>query len=82
MDIYIYGCQPKNMGVSPQIIHFNRVFQYFHHAFWGCPPYFWKHPYMMCPCFNVSPCGAFFVQANPETLRAKFRNSGQGHLMF
>ncbi len=25
----------KNRGVSPQIIHFNRVFHYFHHPFWG-----------------------------------------------
>ena len=28
----------------PQIIHFNRVFHYFHHPFWGFSPYFWKHP--------------------------------------
>ena len=28
----------------PQIIHFNRVFNYFHHPFWGKIPYFWKHP--------------------------------------
>ena len=33
----------------PQIIHSkNRVFQYFHHPFWGENPYFWKHP---CVCF-------------------------------
>ena len=25
----------KNSGFSPQIIHFNRVFHYFHHPFWG-----------------------------------------------
>ena len=31
----LYGCWTKNMGVSPQIIHFNRVFHYFHHPFWG-----------------------------------------------
>ena len=28
----------------PQIIHFSRVFHYFHHPFLGYP-YFWKHPY-------------------------------------
>ena len=28
----------KNRGVSPQIIHFNRVFHYFHHPFWGSNP--------------------------------------------
>ena len=34
----------KNSGFSPQIIHFNRVFHYFHHPFWGYPC-FGKHPY-------------------------------------
>ena len=34
----------ENGGFSPQIIHFNRVFHYFHHPFWGFSPYFWKHP--------------------------------------
>ena len=34
----------ENSGFSPQIIHFNRVFHYFHHPFWGKHPYFWKHP--------------------------------------
>ena len=33
----------KNSG-TPQIIHFNRVFHYFHHPFWGLSLYFWKHP--------------------------------------
>ena len=27
----------KNSGFSPQIIHFIRVFHYFHHPFWGIP---------------------------------------------
>ena len=36
----------ENSGFSPQIIHFNRVFHYFHHPFWGFSPYFWKHPYI------------------------------------
>ena len=27
-------------GSPPQIIHFNRVFPYFHHPFWGFPPIF------------------------------------------
>ena len=27
----------KNSGFSPQIIHFNRVFHFFHHPFWGFP---------------------------------------------
>ena len=29
------GCWTKNRGFYPQIIHFNRVFPYFHHPFWG-----------------------------------------------
>ena len=33
----------KNNG-TPQIIHFNRGFHYFHHPFWGFSPNFWKHP--------------------------------------
>ena len=37
-----YGCFRK--WWYPQIIHFNRVFHYFHHPFWGYP-YFWKQPY-------------------------------------
>ena len=27
----------KNSGKTPQIIHFNKVFHYFHHPFWGAP---------------------------------------------
>ena len=27
----------ENSGFSPQIIHFNRVFHYFHQPFWGAP---------------------------------------------
>jgi len=34
----------ENSGFSSQIIHFNRVFHYFHHPFGGFYPYFWKHP--------------------------------------
>ena len=34
----------KNRGVSPQIIHFNRVFHYFHHPFWGPTPIFGSTP--------------------------------------
>ena len=31
---------PENGGFSPQIIHFDRVFHYFHHPFWGPTPIF------------------------------------------
>ncbi len=40
----IYGCQPKNRGVSPQIIHFNRVFHY-KPSILGYP-YFWFNTHM------------------------------------
>ena len=40
-----YGVFPKNRGKTHQIIHFYRVFHYFHHPFWVFSPYFWKHPY-------------------------------------
>ena len=30
----------ENSGFSPQIIHFDKVFHYFHHPFWGFPPIF------------------------------------------
>ena len=47
--IYMYVYDSVYVGVSknrgyPQIIHFNRVFHYFHHPFWGVSPYFWKQP--------------------------------------
>ena len=32
----VYMGVSKNNG-TPQIINFNRVFQYFHHPFWGTP---------------------------------------------
>ena len=36
-----FGCFQKH-GKNPQIIHFNRVFHYFHHPCWGVyHPYFW-----------------------------------------
>ena len=44
----------ENSGFSPQIIHFNRVFYYFHPPFWGVSPYFWKHPLMMHLFFSAN----------------------------
>ena len=39
---------PKIVGFPPnqEIIHFDRVFHYFHHPFWGLktPIFGWKHP--------------------------------------
>ena len=60
----------ENIGFSPKSSHFNRVFRYFHHPFWGCSPYFWKHPYdnfhrscvlVRCLCCRlVALCGKEF----------------------
>ena len=33
----LYMDVSENNGFSPQIIHFNRVFHYFHHPFWDTP---------------------------------------------
>ena len=36
----VAGCYmdvSENSGFSPQIIHFKKVFHYFHHPFWGTP---------------------------------------------
>ena len=38
----------KNRGKTSQIIHFNRVFHYFHHPFWGVKsPYFWFNTHVL-----------------------------------
>ena len=46
-----YGCQPKNRGETPQIIHFNRVFHY--KPFIFRYPYFWKRPYRLSLAASV-----------------------------
>ena len=43
--VFLHGCFRK-WWVFPQIIHFNRVFHYFHHPFRILGyPYSWKHPH-------------------------------------
>ena len=43
--LVIDGVVSENSGVfPPNHPWINRVFHYFHHPFWGCSPYFWKHP--------------------------------------
>ena len=46
----------KNRVVSLQIIHFDRVFHYFHHPFWG-----------PTPIFGSTPTCAFFVLVSMST---------------
>ena len=61
----------QNSGFSPQIIHFNRFFQYFHHPFWGTRTF--GNTQMM---FVQLPCFPFFKNfqhqeghtSNPPTL--------------
>ena len=40
-----FGGFLKWWGSPPKILHFNRVFHYFHHPFWVFSPYLWKHPF-------------------------------------
>ena len=42
----LYMGVSKNMGKPPQIIHFNRVFHYFHHPFWGTTIFGNTHIYL------------------------------------
>ena len=43
----------ENSGFSPQIIHFNRVFHYFHHPIWGTPIFGNTHIFT-CMCMYIS----------------------------
>ena len=42
----LYGCLQKIVVLYPQIIHFNRVFHYFHHPFWGTTSFGNTHIYI------------------------------------
>ena len=65
-----YGCFRKSW--YPDIIHFNRVFNYFHHPFWGFSPYFWKHP--------ILPTGLLYMLSTdlPPILRETRGRNGTG----
>ena len=67
----------KNNG-TPKSSHFNRVFHYFHHPFWGCSPYFWFNTHMgnlMTPVKTWEFLGkkihrkVDFFQPEPEAVR-------------
>ena len=57
-SMYIYMDVSLNGGFSPQIIHFNRVFHYFHHPYWGTTILGNTHIlYLFTPsCHVVQPC--------------------------
>ena len=42
--IYHTWVSTQKQGWAPQIIHFNRVFHYFHHPFWGVFPLYLETP--------------------------------------
>ena len=44
----------ENSGFSPQIIHFNRVFHYFHHPFWGIPIFGNSHTFTKYSPFQLA----------------------------
>ena len=73
MYFLLIGGFPKI--VVPHIIHFSRVFLFFHHPFWGKHPYFWKHPYRLQLSFVFFP---FWWKGNysslPQQLPQCFRN--------
>ena len=77
MFFSLYGCFLK-WWVLPQIIHFNRVFHYFHHPFWG-PPIF-GNTHINSPVFQ--PIGSTFscrcVAANCASNSSK-QNVGGTH---
>ena len=50
VELIIIWVFPK-IWETPQIIHF-RVFNYFHHPFWGFSPYFWKRPFGVVKLLN------------------------------
>ena len=51
----------ENRGVSPQIIHFNKIFHYFHHPFWG--PLFLETP-IWEPSSNYNWCPTVFLDVH------------------
>ena len=83
------GLVSDHMAVSenngtPKSSHFNRVFHYFHHPFWGEHPYFWKHPHFPMQAAaqrlldepalaqrvaSTSAAGEFIAQVAPGRLR-------------
>jgi len=81
----------KNRGFSPQIIHFNRVFHYFHHPFWGSPIVGNTHimpcvclvkPHTKVACLLVQALGTaiFGVQVTAlSTLAVTFLSTKKGH---
>ena len=42
---HMYLDVSETRGISPQIIHFDKVFHYFHHPFWGTPIFGNTHLY-------------------------------------
>ena len=59
----------ENSGFSPQIIHFNRLFHYFHHPFWGAPIFGTKRLVVGCGfCTFGDPLNLQVVRivCNPE----------------
>ena len=47
LGVKIWGVEQKIGFFTPQIIHFNRVFHYFHHPFWVFSPIFGNTHIMM-----------------------------------
>ena len=51
----------KNSGVSPQIIHFNKVFHYFHHPFWGITSPYFRVDMFCCTGISLGPKASTYL---------------------
>ena len=76
----------KNSGFSPQIIHSNRVFHYFHHPFWGTPIFGNIQIVPSCEGINhgegfVSLSGSLFGECNTN-IDIFFLNRCKGTVVF
>ena len=67
--IYIYiWVFPKLGGKTPQIIHFNKVFHYFHHPFWGTTIFGNIHTVISYPVWCIIRETQSQVIQNPQRL--------------
>ena len=66
----------KNIGVSPQIIHFNRVFHEINHPFWGVfTPTFWFNIHLASQILKQMPRDCLFLRkaSNVSNLGSAWR---------
>ena len=74
---------------NPQIIHFNRVFHYFHHPFWGTPIFGNTHMEILCNQHldikkkeRCCSCVIFFLKRSASKLKTLFFGGLGGKVIF